>query len=358
MNPSSKPSVPLLETLGLSKHYAVGSPFARGGRRQLQALDAVSLQVWPGETLGLVGESGCGKSTLARCLVRLLDSSAGSLHFEGRDITQLNARAMRPLRPRLQMVFQDPFSSLNPRRRVGDLLAEPLRIHGLPQQAGAQAPPRRASASAIRERVVELADLVGLRPEQLARFPHEFSGGQRQRIGIARALALQPRLLVADEPVSALDVSIQAQIINLLADLQERLGLTFIVIAHDLSVVRQVATRTAVMYLGSLVETGPTDAVYAAPAHPYTRALLDAVPVAVARQPGAPRRASAVLRGDPPSPMDPPPGCRFHPRCAAASAVCRSVRPELRLIGPQRQVACHHPLDVSSLEALAHPAPA
>ncbi len=327
-----KNQAPLLDVQGLSKQFTVGNLLSRGGRRTLQAVDDVSFSVFPGETLGLVGESGCGKSTLARCLVRLLDPSAGTLRFEGRDITHLGTRAMRPLRPRLQMVFQDPYASLNPRRRVGDLIAEPLRVH-------------TAAGRAERdERVRQLAALVGLSAEQLQRFPHEFSGGQRQRIGIARALALSPKLVIADEPVSALDVSIQAQVINLLADLQQQLGLTLIFIAHDLSVVRQVSTRTAVMYLGSIVELGPTDAVYGAPAHPYTAALIGAVPRPVVGQ----RAVRPLLQGDPPSPLDPPAGCRFHPRCAAATERCRTERPLLRAAGDGRTVACHHPLGAAS----------
>jgi peptide/nickel transport system ATP-binding protein len=320
---------PLLQVEGLHKQFHVGSRFSRAGRRVLHAVDGVSLAVQAGETLGLVGESGCGKSTLARCLVRLLDPTRGSIRFEGSDITALSARALRPIRPRLQMVFQDPYASLNPRRRVGDLIAEPLRVHPPMTAAGRQA------------RVHELAALVGLRPEQLERYPHEFSGGQRQRIGIARALALNPKLVIADEPVSALDVSIQAQVINLLADLQERLGLTLIFIAHDLSVVRQVSTRTAVMYLGRIVESGPTDALYAAPAHPYSAALIGAVPRPVVM---AERRPRVLLQGDPPSPLAPPPGCRFHPRCAAATERCRSEVPALSDIGGGRSVACHFPL--------------
>jgi peptide/nickel transport system ATP-binding protein len=319
---------PLLQVEGLHKQFHVGSRFAREGRRVLQAVDGVSLAVQAGETLGLVGESGCGKSTLARCLVRLLDPTSGTLRFEGRDITALSARALRPIRPRLQMVFQDPYASLNPRRRVGALIAEPLRVHTTMTAAERDA------------RVHELAALVGLQPEQMQRFPHEFSGGQRQRIGIARALALNPKLVIADEPVSALDVSIQAQVINLLEDLQERLSLTLVFIAHDLSVVRQVSTRTAVMYLGRIVESGPTDALYAAPAHPYTAALIGAVPRPVV---GA-RGARTLLQGDPPSPLAPPPGCRFHPRCSAATARCRSEVPALRDMGGGRSVACHFPL--------------
>jgi peptide/nickel transport system ATP-binding protein len=300
----------------------------------------VSLDVWPGETLGLVGESGCGKSTLARCLVRLYEITSGTLFFDGHDITHLSNRALRARRAQFQMVFQDPYSSLNPRRRVGDLIAEPLRVHG------------RRGTREVNARVEELIDLVGLDWSHLARFPHEFSGGQRQRIGIARALALAPKLVVADEPVSALDVSIQAQIINLLSDLQARLGLTYVFIAHDLSVIRQVATRTAVMYLGSIVEMGPTQSLYDAPAHPYTEALLSAVPVAQVQD--GTRTQRIVLGGEPPSPMNPPLGCRFHPRCRYSTAECRTVRPALRELGAHRAVACHYPLiDSATSTAIA-----
>ena len=324
---------PLLEAVALSKQFTVGHAWSSAGRRSVYAVDDVSFTVFAGETLGLVGESGCGKSTLARCLVRLHEASSGTLRFEGRDITHLSTRQMRPLRPRLQMVFQDPYNSLNPRRRVGDLIAEPLRVHGIHGSF---------SAGAIAARVRELAELVGLLPDQLERYPHEFSGGQRQRIGVARALALSPSVIVADEPVSALDVSIQAQIINLFSELKDRLGLTYIFIAHDLSVVRQVSTRTAVMYLGSIVETAPTDALYTAPAHPYTQALIASVPLPRV-VPGV-RVPKAPLVGDPPSPMNPPAGCRFNPRCGAATERCRSERPALRDIGGGRSVACHFPL--------------
>jgi peptide/nickel transport system ATP-binding protein len=321
---------PLLEAQEVSKEFTVGRRLAPGGRRQVHAVDRVSLQVWPGETLGLVGESGCGKSTLGRCLVRLYDVTSGRIRFEGEDITELGSRELRPVRRRMQMVFQDPYASLNPRRRIADIIAEPLRVHF------------SMSAADVTKRVQELLHLVGLSPDHVSRFPHEFSGGQRQRIGVARALALEPRLIVADEPVSALDVSIQAQIINLFADLQERLGLTYIIIAHDLSVIRQVSNRTAVMYLGSIVETGPTELIYSAPAHPYTQALISAVPVP--EMDSAIRRERIVLTGDVPSPMNPPAGCRFNPRCRFATELCRRERPALVPLGDGRDVACHYPL--------------
>jgi peptide/nickel transport system ATP-binding protein len=319
----------LLEVEQVRKYFNVGHRFSREGRRQVRAVDGVSFDVRRGETLGLVGESGCGKSTLARCLVRLYEVSSGSLRFAGQDITHLSQRRLRPLRPRLQMVFQDPYTSLNPRRRIGDLIAEPLRVHG------------QADRTGIAQRVHELVELVGLNADQLERFPHEFSGGQRQRIGIARALALSPDLIIADEPVSALDVSIQAQIINLLSDLQERLGLTYVFIAHDLSVVRQVSTRTAVMYLGRIVEIGATDMIYERPAHPYTEALLSAVPLPT--HAGA-RRSRIVLSGEMPSASQPPSGCHFHPRCRYATDRCRSTSPELTPMPDGRAVACHYPL--------------
>ena len=323
----------LLEAENLSKHFTLGGRFSPGGPQVLRAVDGVSLAVARGETLGLVGESGCGKSTLGRCLVRLYDVSGGAVRFEGRDITHLGEGALRPLRPRLQMVFQDPSSSLNPRRRVADLIAEPLCVH--PGPGG-----RARGRGEIRDRLHDLMDLVGLAREHLDRYPHEFSGGQRQRIGIARALALEPSLIVADESVSALDVSVQAQIINLFMDLQDRLGITYLFIAHDLSVVRQISTRTAVMYLGSVVETGDTETLFHRPAHPYTEALLSAVPVAHA---GEARRRRIVLKGDVPSPLNPPPGCRFHTRCPKAQERCRIEPPALRDVGDGRMAACHYP---------------
>jgi peptide/nickel transport system ATP-binding protein len=295
------------------------------------AVDSVTLDVMPGETLGLVGESGCGKSTLGRCLVLLYDITSGRLEFDGKDISTAPRRVMRPIRRDMQMVFQDPYASLNPRRRVADLLAEPFRIHG------------GAGQSEIADRVAELLRKVELLPEHGSRFPHEFSGGQRQRIGIARALALNPRLIVADEPVSALDVSIQAQIVNLLADLRDELGLTYVFIAHDLAVVRQISTRIAVMYLGSIVETGPTDLVLASPRHPYTAALRSAVPIPDLDRARARKRI--VLKGDLPSPLNPPAGCRFHTRCPSATPICKAERPVLTAAGDGRLVACHHPLN-------------
>jgi len=318
-------NTPVLEAVSVTKIYPVGG-------QKLLAVDAVSLHVMRGETLGLVGESGCGKSTLGRCLLRLQTVSDGTVRFAGTDISTMSLRALRPLRPRMQMVFQDPYGSLNPRRRVGDLVAEPLRVHR-------DADGNRRSPRAVAARVGELAELVGLNPAQMERYPHEFSGGQRQRIGIARALALDPELVVADEPVSALDVSVQAQVINLLMDLQDRLGLTYVFIAHDLTVVRQIATRVAVMYLGGIVEIGPVSELFARPAHPYTAALLDAVP----RLSRVGRAHAPPLRGEVPSPLDLPSGCRFHTRCPKVESRCRVDRPALRNAGTAHEVACHFP---------------
>lgn len=320
----------LLETRAVSKRFNVGSRMVPALGKTIHAVDRVSLQVVRGETLGIVGESGCGKSTLGRCLVRLHDVSEGTILFEGKDITNLSRSGLRPLRRKIQMVFQDPAASLNPRHRVREIVAEPLIIHGVDTHSG------------IDQRVAELLQVVGLNADHLERFPHEFSGGQRQRIGIARAIALEPDLVIADEPVSALDVSVQAQVVNLFQDLQERLGLTYIFIAHDLSVIRQVANRVAVMYLGSVVETGPTEAVFNHPAHPYTQALISAVPVP---DPNPIYRAKRIiLKGDVPNPATPPSGCRFHPRCAYVQTACRNERPELKQNDSKREVACHFPL--------------
>jgi len=321
---------PLLEARKIAKRFAIGRRVIPALRRTVHAVDGVSLRVARGETLGIVGESGCGKSTLGRCLMRLHDVSEGEILFDGQDITRLSRRALRPLRRRIQMVFQDPAASLNPRHRVRDLIAEPLLIHAI-------APP-----SDIPDRVAGLLRLVGLGPDHMERFPHEFSGGQRQRIGIARAIALEPELIIADEPVSALDVSVQAQVVNLFQDLQERLGLTYIFIAHDLSVVRQIANRVAVMYLGAIVETGPTDTVFTRPAHPYTNALISAVPVPDPDPIHRGRRI--ILTGDVPNPASPPSGCHFHPRCSRAEARCRAERPVLSPQPDGRDVACHFPL--------------
>lgn len=320
------PPRPLLAVRDVYKTYTL----KRG--QTLKAVDGVSLSVLPGEVLGLVGESGCGKSTLGRCLLRLNDVSSGQILFDGQDITHLPERLLRPLRQRMQMVFQDSYASLNPRRRIGDLLAEPLRVHRAPDGA-------RHTATAISHRLAELMDLVSLPHSALERYPHEFSGGQRQRINIARALALAPNLVVADEPVSALDVSVQAQIVNLFADLQKHLGLTYVFIAHDLAVVRQISTRVAVMYLGAIVEQGHTDAVLHTPAHPYTIALTRAVPRPIV---GTPQHVP--LRGEIPSPVHKPSGCRFHTRCPAMQPHCQHEAPVLRQVAPGHEVACHYPV--------------
>jgi oligopeptide/dipeptide ABC transporter ATP-binding protein len=304
----------------------------------VHAVDDVSLHLNEGETLGVVGESGCGKSTLARCFVRLLEPTSGALRYRGQDITHLGRKALNPLRREVQLVFQDPVSSLNPRKRVGQIVGTPLRLHGV---EGGQ----------IDERVRDLLGRVGLNPEHINRFPHEFSGGQRQRIGIARALAVEPRLIVLDEPVSALDVSIQAQVVNLLDDLQDDMGLSYVFIAHDLSVVRHVSDQIAVMYLGKVMEFSPARELYTKPMHPYTEALLEAIPIPDPRENS--RRVRNVLGGEPPNPINPPPGCRFHTRCPHATEVCRTVEPPLAEYANGHVTACHHPRNVTAAEVSA-----
>ena len=294
----------------------------------IQAVDGVSFALQRGDTLGLVGESGCGKSTTGLAVLRMLEATAGRIVFEGRDITRTSKSEMRPIRRRMQMVYQDPYGSLNPRMKVRDIIGEPLEVHGLATDADAYA-----------ERVRRMIALVGLLPDMAERYPHEFSGGQRQRIGIARALALEPSLVICDEPVSALDVSIQAQVINLFMSLQEQLGLTYVFIAHDLAVVRHISDRIAVMYLGRIVEVARRDELYKTPLHPYTEALLAAVPVADPEVEA--RRPRVIVKGEVPSALKPPPGCRFHPRCPKAMDKCRSLDPALTDLGSGRAVACH-----------------
>jgi len=318
----------VLSTRDLTKHYHLGGGAFGGRPRVVRAVDGVTLDVRERETFALVGESGCGKTTLGRVMLRLHEPTSGSILYRGRDLTRLDEKAMRGLRDKLQIVFQDPYASLNPRMRVGEILAEPLRTHGY------------GSPEAVRERCAELLDMVGLRRQYLRNYPHQFSGGQRQRIGIARALANKPDFVVCDESGSALDVSIQAQVLNLLSDLQEELKLTYFFITHDLSVVRQFAHRVGVMFLGRLVEVGRTEEMFERPLHPYTMFLISAVPRADPRQRG---RERPILKGDIPSPMNLPTGCRFHTRCPFAEAICKAQEPQPREIDG-RTVACHFPL--------------
>lgn len=318
-------STPLLKVENLTKSFPIFGGLLNREVASVKAVQGVSFEINKGETLGLVGESGCGKSTLGRCLTRLHDTTSGKIFYNGQDITDINGEELREMRKKIQIIFQDPFASLNPRMTIGAILEEPLIIHGL-----------GATAQARRDRVHELIDLVGLRHEHLNRYPHEFSGGQRQRVGIARALAVNPELIVCDEPVSALDVSIQAQVINLLMELQEKLGLTYIFIAHDLKVVEHVSTKVAVMYLGKIVEMAEAEELYLNPKHPYTKALMSAIPVPDPRR----KDDRIILTGDVPSPINPPSGCHFHPRCPMAIEDCKTIVPTLERKSKDHIASC------------------
>jgi oligopeptide transport system ATP-binding protein len=322
---------PLLETKDIVKHYPItGGVFLRQ-IASVKAVDGVTLNILPGETLGLVGESGCGKSTLGRLILRLEEPTSGDILFQGESILGYEPKQMRALRQEMQIIFQDPFSSLNPRKNVSHIVGEPLYIHGMTNRHERE------------NRVLELLEVVGLKREHMRRYPHQFSGGQRQRIGVARALALNPKLIICDEAVSALDVSIRGQVINLLQDLQEEFGLTYLFISHDLSVVEHISDRVAVMYLGKLAEVADSETLYKIPLHPYTQALLAAAPVPDPKR----KRKRIVLYGDVPSPIDPPPGCRFHTRCPVAKELCKQQEPPLREVKPNHLAACHF---VDSLE--------
>ncbi|QTE01037.1 ABC transporter ATP-binding protein [Streptomyces cyanogenus] len=322
----------LLKVEGLTKHFPIKKGILQRQVGAVKAVDGIDFEVRKGETLGVVGESGCGKSTMGRVITRLQDPTGGKITFEGRDITRLGTGQMRPLRRDIQMIFQDPYGSLNPRHTIGSIVSAPFRLQGVQPEGG------------VKKEVQRLLELVGLSPEHYNRYPHEFSGGQRQRIGIARALALKPKLVVADEPVSALDVSIQAQVVNLMDDLQQELGLTYVIIAHDLSVVRHVSDRIAVMYLGKIVELADRTLLYESPMHPYTKALMSAVPVPDPKRRGQ-KSERILLRGDVPSPIAPPSGCRFHTRCWKATQICKTTEPQLVELRPGQRVACHHPED-------------
>ncbi len=324
----------LLNIEGLKMHFPIAGGFFSKPSAFVHAVDGVDLSVRKGETLGVVGESGCGKTTLGRCILRLIEPTGGSIAFDGQDVLNLDPRRLRELRRDMQIIFQDPYSSLNPRKTLRRIVGEAFAIHGL------------LTAEQREARVAELLDLVGLLPEHASRYPHEFSGGQRQRISIARALALNPKLIIADEPVSALDVSIQAQILNLLVNLQKQFDLTYIFISHDLSVVRHLCDRVAVMYLGKVVELAPAVELLAKPRHPYTEALLSAVPVANPRH----KKQPIKLSGDVPSPINPPAGCRFNPRCRYARSECRRTEPQLRELSTNHMAACHFPVKGGSNE--------
>ncbi|SFI86921.1 ABC transporter ATP-binding protein [Thermoflavimicrobium dichotomicum] len=316
----------LLEVKNLCKYFPIKSGFLKRTVRTVKAVDDVTFYVKKGETFGLVGESGCGKSTTGRAILRLIEPTSGEVWFDGNNIAELPKSQLRKARRHMQMVFQDPYASLNPQMSVAELIEEPLKVHQM-----------YASAKERKEKVLEIAETVGLNRSQIDRYPHEFSGGQRQRIGIARALSLQPKLIIADEPVSALDVSIQSQVINLMEDLQEEFGLTYIFIAHDLSVVKHISDRVGVMYLGRMVEMGTKHEIYDEGAHPYTQALLSAVPIPNPKL----RRERIVLKGDVPNPANPPTGCAFHPRCPKAFERCKQERPQLTHLGGEHYVACH-----------------